>query len=187
MTSGIYRIDLGNGWFYIGSAVNLKRREREHRRRLKDKSHHNQKMKNIWKKHSVFKFTILEQCTVNELISQEQIYLDKHFNDIKNINFLPKAGSALGVVRSLEYRAKMSAAKKGTVLSAETRAKLSACRKGKKHSVEARAKISAYQKNRIHSAETRAKMSASQKGRVVSAETRAKLVAAWAARKAQAA
>ena len=170
MISGIYRIELGNGWFYIGSAVNLHRRKNEHERCLKRTKHRNQKMQNIWQKYSVLEFKILEQCSVDQLIVREQIYLDKYFHNPKNVNLAPKAGSPLGVIRSAETKAKLSAANKGKVLSAEHRQKISASSKG-----------------RFVSAETRAKISDTQKGRVFSDEHRAKMVAAWMIRKAQAA
>lgn len=98
LNSGVYRIELGNGWFYIGSAVNLRKREREHRSGLKRGKHCNIKMQNVWNKHNTFEFTILEECAIDDLIIHEQIYLDKHFNDEKNVNICSTAGSTLGVI-----------------------------------------------------------------------------------------
>jgi group I intron endonuclease len=202
VTSGIYRIDLGNGWFYIGSAANLKTRESQHRSGLKYNEHENPKMQNVWNKYGVFKLAILEYCPVVELINREQLHLDKHFDDPKNVNLSPTAGSCLGIIRSVETRAKISATMKGRIVSAETRAKLSAANKnpsadiraklsaaqiGRVFSTDTRSKMSSAQKGKIRSAETRAKISTAGRNRVVSAETRAKLVAAWVIRKAQAA
>ena len=163
-TSGIYRIDLGNGWFYIGSAQNLRKRECEHRRSLERKDHNNKKMQNIWNKHGIFEFVILEQCTEDVLLNCEQMYLDKHFDDLKNVNLTPTAGSILGYNHSIESRVKMSAAGKRRIHSVETRAKMSASRKGKVFSAETRAKISEANRRRVLSDETRAKISES--GRV---------------------
>ena len=84
MNSGIYRIDLGNGWFYIGSAVNLSRREAVHRSTLNHGKHSNIKVQRCWNKYRVFVFNVLEICEKSELISREQFYLDKYFNN----NFL---------------------------------------------------------------------------------------------------
>jgi len=179
VTSGIYRIDLGNGWFYIGSAANLKRRETEHRTELKFEKHCNKRMQNCWNKYGVFKFTTLEECDKSKLLKREQTYLDQHFNDQKNVNLALIAGNPmLGRKHSAETRAKMSAA-------AKLRASCSV-------SDEAKANMSAAQKLRApHSAETRAKMSAANKGRVRSAEACANMSAAtsaaWAVRKAEAA
>jgi len=173
VTSGIYRIDLGNDWFYIGSAVNLSNRKSKHRRNLECGVHRNQVMQNCWNKYQIFKFIILEECAKNDLIVREQFHIDQHRDNPKMTNICLVAGSSLGVVRSAETRAKMSAAHKGKSHSAETRAKLSAAKQNV--SPETRAKMSAAWKSRLPaSAETRAKLSAA-------------ISAAWVVRKAEAA
>ena len=161
--SGIYQVNLGNGWFYIGSAIDLTRRKREHLRTLKFKIHVNSHMQNCWNKYSIFEFVILEECEITQLLLREQFFLDIHFDDPKNVNLQPIAGSCLGQVRSAETRAKMSAWQIGKVHSAETRAKISAANKGKVHSAEHRAKNSAAKKGKIHSVDIRAKISAGSK------------------------
>jgi group I intron endonuclease len=193
--TGIYQINLGNGYFYIGSAVRLGNRERQHRQELKRGSHSNQKMQNCWNKYQIFEFLILEKCETQQLLIAEQKWIDRNFSNPKNVNLSPTAGSSFGVIHSTETRAKMSAANKGKVMSAETRAKISAgnkgkvqtditrakigaANKGKVRSAEFCAKMSAANKGKVHSAETRAKMSAARKGKVLSAETRAKISAA---------
>jgi len=170
-TAGIYRIELGNGWFYIGSAVNLKRRQSNHKSDLVATRHHNPKMQNCWNKYGVFKFTVLEECNNADLLVREQLYLDRHFSDQNNLNLTPTAGSWLGRVHSAETKTKISAALKGRVTSAETKAKMSAAQKGRV--------ASAAQKGRVASAETRAKISIALKGKPKSAETRAKMSASW--------
>lgn len=140
--SGVYRIDLGGGSFYVGSAANLYDRERSHRTELERKVHHNSRMQNCWNKYGIFKFTVLEECEIDNLLIKEQLLIDQYFSDLKNLNLAPIAGSSLGIVRSAEYRVKMSASCKGRILSAETRAKMSAAKKGVPLSAEHRAKIS---------------------------------------------
>ena len=163
--SGIYRINLGNGNFYIGSASNLRRRKLEHIRLLKSAKHHNLRMQNSWNKYGLFDFSILEQCEKDLLAIREQVWIDQHFNDPKNLNIAPVANSTLGVILSESTRAKMSSAKKGKVYSAEARANMSLARKGIALSSEHRAKLSAAFKGRVYSAEARAKMSAAHKGK----------------------
>ena len=163
-TSGIYRIDLGNDWFYIGSAQNLERRKRQHRSALDRNDHFNQKMQNVWNKNNVFEFTILEKCTQDELLNREQMYLDQYFDDLKNVNFLSTAGSSLGNVHSVETKAKMSVAGKKRTHSSETRAKISAKLTGRVLSIKTRAKMSEANRRRVLSDDTRAKISES--GRV---------------------
>ena len=166
--SGIYRIELGNEHFYIGSAVDLDRRKREHCREMKRGVHPNKIVQHCWNKYGVFEFTVLEECEIPELLATEQVWIDKHFADPKNANLSPTAGSPLGRECSAETRAKMSATRKGVPRSAETRAKMSVAKQNV--SAETRAKISAVHKGLPHSAETRAKMSKPK-----SAETRAKM------------
>ena len=173
--SGIYRIDLGNGWFYIGSSVDLKKRNSEHHRRLKRKSHENFKMQNIWNKYQVLDFIILEQCTKYELLNREQFYLDQYFDNPKNVNICLTAQSWLGNVHSAETKAKISATSKGRIPSASTRAKMAAAGKGKPKSAETRIKMSKAAKGKIKSIEHRENLSASCKKKKLSVEHRAKI------------
>lgn len=175
--SGIYRIDLGNGYFYIGSTTNLNKRKREHQYNLLRCAYINHKMQSCWNKYQVFEFTVLQYCNKEELLICEQHFLDKHFDNKKNVNITPTAGSTLGVVHSAETRAKISAIHKGRVLSVEHRAKISAANKGRVFSIEHREKMSASRIGRVLSDEARAKLSAANKGKSLSDETRAKISA----------
>ena len=203
MNSGVYRIDLGNGWFYVGSSSDLRRRKRDHRRELVSGSHRNRIMQNVYAKHGVFTFTVIGHYPVDEIIAREQVLLDLHHSDPRCANNLPTAGNSLGVKRSAETCARMSAA--ASKMSAETRAKISAAATGRRLSPETRAKLSAARSNsspetrarqsaaklgRKRSAEACANISAGLMGREVSPETRAKMSAsakAWRARKKMAA
>ncbi len=179
--SGIYRIDLGNGNFYIGSAVDLARRERQHLNDLKSLRHRNDRVQKCWNKHGVFEFTILEQCKIQELLLREQVWIDKYFSDPKNVNLSPTAGSPLGVIHSVETCAKFSA----RVYSVEYRANMSKLKKNM--SAETKKKISAGLTGKKLSSKTRARMSSSHTGKKESIETRTKKsiagTAAWARRR----
>lgn len=157
--SGIYRIELGNGYFYIGSAVHLDGREKKHRSDLRCSVHINKRMQNCWNKYGVFEFVVLEECKTQVLLLQEQTWIDIHFANPKNVNINPTAGSSLGYKHSVEARAKMSTAKIGHLHSAERRAKNSVAQKGKVRSAETCAKISAIHKGKVFSIEHRAKIS----------------------------
>lgn len=201
-SSGIYRINLGNGWFYIGSAKNLVKRKNEHFAEVKVNGHCNKIVQNCWNKYQVFGFTILEECAKTDLIVREQIYLDQHFDDPKNANIgrvarSPMAGRTHSVSslakmvashqnRSAETKAKMSLAHKGKSCSPETRKKIGVSHKGKTCSAEARANMSVSAKLRSpDSDETRAKKSAAKQN--MSDETRSKMSASaklgWVKRK----
>jgi group I intron endonuclease len=82
--------------------------------------------------------------------------------------------------RSLESRAKMSAAQCGRIHTIETKIKLSAINRGKTHSLESKTKMSKAHKGKTISIETRAKISAAQRGKSKkwSNEARAKLIEA---------
>ena len=183
--SGVYRIELGNERFYLGSSVNLLKREATHLQQLKACTHPNRIMQRSFDKYKVFRFTVLELCAAKEVIALEQALLDQHYNDANCANLAPTAGNQLGVKFSAESRARMSAARtgrKGTKHSAETKARLSAAARNR--SPEHRAKIAAANRSRgPMSAQTKARMSAAAKGRKFTAEHRAKIGAANLGRK----
>lgn len=207
-SSGIYEIvNTVNGKRYIGSAVSFKNRWGQHRKHLRRGAHHSAPLQRAWNKYgeAAFKFLPILTCAKSMLLFYEQQLLDK----VKpEYNVALTAGSALGVKRSPESRAKMSAAKKGKArgphtietrlkigaahrgvpLSEQHKAKLSAAHIGKVLSVEARAKLSAARMGNTNSAgvhpssETRARLSAARMGKKHSPETIAKLSAARRAR-----
>ena len=181
-SSGIYRINLGNDWFYIGSSQDLENRGRRHLADLIAQRHRNSKMQAVYNKYEVYEFLVLSECLVKELLSNEQVLLDAHFTDGKCANLAPTTGSTLGRVVTPEARENMTTARRArgplTAValanmsagqqnrSAETRAKAGAVRRGKKRSAESRARMSASWKLRGPvSVETRARMSAAQQRR----------------------
>jgi group I intron endonuclease len=203
---GIYGIFcLLNGKCYIGSAISLKRRWKEHRTLLRSGTHHSPSLQRAWTKYgdAAFEFKILEYVAdPGMLLVQEQYWLDlkQSYDKQKGFNIRPFASSGLGTKKSdeckarigaahrgrkhtAESRAAMSAARKGMKLSAEHRANIGAARLGKKQSEETQAKKRAALQGRPLSAETKAKLSLAAQGRMVSAETRAKNAAVWQGRK----
>jgi group I intron endonuclease len=200
--SGIYRIELGNGNFYIGSAANPRKRKNDHLSGLQRGKHRNARMQNCFDKYGIFEFTLVEQCSKDDLLIVEQSYLDKHFGKEKNLNMCANASSpmlgrkhsdearkkitAYNITRvhSPETRAKMRAsAKRGVPLSPEHRAKISATKKN--ITQETRANMSAAQKGKKHSPETLAKMSRAKSGRKLTPEHRALISASWHNRRAK--
>jgi len=95
MNSGIYRIDLGNGWFYIGQTSNFVKRKSGHFRALESQLHSNIRMQNCWNKYQVFIFTVLHKCEISELTIQEQFFLDIYFSNPKNVIQLSCNSSAI--------------------------------------------------------------------------------------------
>ena len=142
MKTGIYKITNTNtNKVYIGSAVNIELRWKEHLNDLKKGLHHSIKLQRSFNKHGVnsFKFEIIEQCDRKDLIKHEQAYIDLLKAYSEGYNSSPTAGSRLGSGQSEETKKKISdslkgrpSPNKGVVASQATRDKLSKARKGKK-------------------------------------------------------
>lgn len=176
---GIYAIrHIATGRSYIGSSVNIARRWKEHRMRLANGQHPALHLLRAWRAYGseAFEFLMLEECDVaTELIRIErETYWMRLMQPV--FNTAPIAGSVLGMRRSDEVRAKMSAAQKLRYSRNPTKLL------GRPRSIEARAAISAGKKGKHHSAEHIANLSAALKGRSsprkgvkLSDETKAKI------------
>jgi len=177
MKSGIYLIkNIVNNKVYVGSAVNIAKRWREHKRILKKGKHHCPHLQLAWDKYGEqsFTFEIIEIVSNTEhLLAYEQVYLDYYrpHEREKGYNVCKVAGSSFGIKRSEESKRKMSEA--GRNMSKEKRRKIAESSKGRIVSEETRQKISEAHKGKIVSEETRKKMSEAKKN--ISEETRRKI------------
>lgn len=192
--SGIYEIvNTINGKRYVGSAVSIALRWRQHRCEL-GKGRHNPKFQNAWLKYGAdaFVFRVLEYVgDKQDLLSREQIYIDALNPEY---NCAKVAGSNLGIqwgpqtlakmsAASLRlwstagHKERMSAAHRGQILTAEHRAKISAANTGKKLSEAHAEKVAATNAARNKTLEHRALMSAYWKGRPKPAEQVEKMAA----------
>jgi group I intron endonuclease len=172
---GIYKIEnTSNRKCYVGSAVIITMRWGHHKKLLRGNKHHSIKLQRAWNKYgeTAFTFSILEEVDrKDDLIIREQ-----HWMNILNVisngyNISPLAGSPLGLKRSTEACAKMSAfhkQRKRGPLSQEIRDKISNALKGIKHGPRSLESIKMGVVNRFArsgykpSVETRAKMSAAK-------------------------
>lgn len=114
MCSAIYRIrNLINGHEYVGSAANLAKRWREHKRQLRRNKHHSLYLQRAWNKYgdSNFAWEIVEYVEKPEqLLIREQYWLDT----IKPVyNICKIAGSTYGVKASAETRKRLSDSHRG--------------------------------------------------------------------------
>ena len=167
MVSGIYEIrNRQNGHFYIGSAVNFRRRWNMHLHHLRRGIHHSQYLQNAWRKYGAeaFEFRIIGTCPPEKLLIIEQHMLDQ-LRPTYNIS--PTAGSTLGLKPTAETRRKIGEANRGKTPWL-----------GRKHTEEKRGKISIARKGKRPSQETRQKMSLARKGRPRSEEAVQKTAAA---------
>jgi group I intron endonuclease len=128
MQSGIYSITSPSNKVYIGSAVNIEKRWKEHLRDLRRGDHHNPPLQRAYLKYAPedFTFAVLEYCDKSILLEREQFYMDVVVSAGK-YNVLPTAGSPRGRRHSAASRAKMSASqrRRNATCSEETRAKMS--------------------------------------------------------------
>ena len=137
--SGIYQIQskIKPERIYIGSAINIQKRWWVHLQQLKSNKHHSKKLQWHYNKYGKFDlvFSILIGCNKEDLINNEQIYIDSYnpyFNSCKT------AGSQLGMKQSKESNYKRRIAllgeknhNYGKELSKEHRKKLSKSLEGK--------------------------------------------------------
>lgn len=139
--SGIYEIVAPSGKRYVGSAVSIARRWRDHRRMLREGRHHCSGLQRASDKYGVsaLRFELLERCDKAELIVREQHHLD--VSPDRLYNSAKVAGSTLGVKKSPAEIAQMRARNLGKRLSIEHRARISQSSRGHKKSEETKARM----------------------------------------------
>ena len=142
-TSGIYQIrNKVDGKVYIGSAVLLPKRWREHKSDLRNNKHHSIKLQRAYNKYGEesFVFEILELVEDKaQLINREQYYIDKCDAVKTGYNINKTAGSRLGMKHSEKTKALFKKQRKN--ISEETRQKLSDVGKKRKLTEETRNKL----------------------------------------------
>ena len=177
---GIYEIrNIKNEKFYIGSSKSIYKRWVQHKRELKKGTHHNAYLQRSYKVHGEgsYDYSIIEECSEDNLFEVEQRHLDKHHGKKECYNLSENADrppamcgrdhAMWGKAHSEETKKKMSEAKKGEnnamwgkPCSEETRKKISEANKGK-----TRKKISEARKGKPLSEETRKKISEANLGK----------------------
>lgn len=137
MESGVYKIvNTKNNKVYIGSTNSFKRRKNNHFSQLRNNKHINKYLQMDFNKfgEDIFLFEIIKKCELDELIEQEQYYINiyESCNSKRGYNIEPNAGSSLGIKRSDETRNRISEVRKCKKMSEETKEKISKKLKGKK-------------------------------------------------------
>lgn len=139
---GIYVIrNLVNGKVYVGSAVHILQRWRQHRYDLSRKGHHSRYLQKAWGKHgaSAFSWEVLERVVnKSDLLFREQFWIDhlSAYDPAYGYNMVSRAANNLGLKLSPETRKLISAANLGRLRgppSKEHRDNLSKALKGRKH------------------------------------------------------
>lgn len=162
LDTGVYQVlNLKDGKSYVGSAISMTRRFRQHRSALAKGRRANRRLLNAWRKYGAefFQFRVLLYCNKDDLLFYEQLVID----GLKpEYNIRLDAGSNLGIVLSAETRRRISEVQKGVPKgppSLEHRKRISAALVGKIASEETRRRISEVQKGRVLSIETRRRQS----------------------------
>lgn len=184
MTCGIYMIqNKVNNKIYIGQAVDIEDRWRDHRRDLTNRRKENRHFINAWKRYGEenFEFTILLECEESDLNMYEEYYIFELMTYDHRVGYNKTYGGGSGRPTE-EAKRKMSESSKGKYHSEETKRKLSEANKGEKnsfygkyHSEETKRKISESNKGRQRSEEIKRKISESKKGKQFSEEHKRKL------------
>lgn len=164
---GIYKIiNMQSNKFYIGSAVNLRKRISRHKWDLKNNRHPNKILQNIYDKHSldILEFIVLEIVEdKTKLIEREQFYIDT-LKPEYNLTLI--AGSQLGLKRSDETRKRMSKSLTGKIRVGEAREngrQANLKRRGKKLSKEHIKNAVEGRIGYVHSEEVKLKISKSHR------------------------
>ncbi len=176
MNGGIYLIrNTITGKVYIGSSINIAVRWRHHINGLKAGRHKTPHLQSSWNQYgeAAFSFEVLKRCDPTELLVEEQRFIDQYKAADREFgyNTSPVAGTCLGVKRTPEARAKMSAAKigekhpnYGKPLPDSTRKKIGKANSGRKHTEESKEKNRQAHIGRKHTPESLAKISAGSAG-----------------------
>ena len=109
-------LNIANGKLYIGSAINLEKRQKEHFSRLHKNTHSNKHLQSAYNLYGkdCFVFSVLFSTTcIEALIDIEQLYIDSYDFEKDLYNITPTAGSQLGIKHSQETKDKLRQANLG--------------------------------------------------------------------------
>lgn len=160
MAKGIYKIiNVVNNKFYVGSAVDLKRRKTRHFSELRTGKHNNKHLQAAWNKYgeSSFIFVVVEEVSESiNILDVENIWLKEHVGKEYCYNIgVDAVAPMLGMSGILSPTFGRKRTQEELLAQSWT---------GRKHSEESKGKIRAWLINKPKSAETRAKISASLMG-----------------------
>jgi group I intron endonuclease len=158
MARGIYKIiNVVNNKFYVGSAVDLKRRKARHFSELRNGRHNNRHLQAAWGKYGeqAFVFVVVEQLATDaDLLAAENVWLKEHVGKDHCYNIGVDATAPMlgmsgelsptwGYRHSGENLKKIGVASKARVQSDDEKQKRRLTMRGKPQPAEVRAKISA--------------------------------------------
>ena len=173
--SGVYVIEnIINGKQYVGSAVNLRKRRREHFWYLRYGKHNNHYFQNAFNFYGedAFVFKTILVCEKFELLRYEQALIDLLKPEY---NICLVAGSRLGMKHSDRAKEKIGQANLGRKPSLEALEKNRLAQLGRKHTEETKEKLKQINLGRKMSPEAIEKNRAARLGSKLSEATKEKL------------
>ena len=122
LKSGVYAIrNIVNGAIYIGSSVDLHRRELKHLLQIRSGTHANRYLTRAILKYGAenFVFEVIEKCEPSALKEREQFYIEKYQAFGNGYNLLPLAYRNKGYKHTPETLEKISEAFNGKTFTDE--------------------------------------------------------------------
>ena len=162
MARGIYKIiNIINSKFYVGSAVDLKRRKTRHFSELRGNKHNNRHLQSAWNKYGeqAFVFVVLEEVSADaDLLTAENVWLHAHVGQENCYN--------IGVDATAPMQGMSGTASPtwGYKHAAGARINIGASSAGRLHKPESKELIRQHLIGKPKSATVRAKISASLMG-----------------------
>lgn len=134
MKSGVYAIiNKSNGKYYIGSSKDISKRFSCHKASLRGGYHDNPKLQNAWNKYGeeYFDFIILQLVDEDNLLQEEQKYINDLDATHNGYNICREAGKPPGIQWDEHYRQHFSNLMKGRIFTDEHKRNLSVSLKGR--------------------------------------------------------
>lgn len=153
--TGTYRLThLPTKKYYVGSTANFVERKAHHMSCLRNKSHHNQQLQELFDRSPEVEFTFTPTLNREVAYQLEQNMLDRGNSLLLNVSKDAKSPTG-GRKLPPEHRAKIGDAHRGKVISAEARIKMSVSASGRKASDVTREKMSSAQRGVLKSPQHR--------------------------------
>lgn len=131
--TGIYCIEnQKNGKKYVGQAVNIEKRWRQHRNKLINGTHYNEHLQRAWDQYgeSNFSFYVLEICDEQSLDAREIHYIETLGSFESGYNMTLGGEGTRGCLHTEEYKKHMHDISVGKKYSEDTLLKMSLAKKG---------------------------------------------------------